>query len=88
MLHLDMLCLQHAKLQAVLLQRIKDLENELQQAAESEQKKTAQIARLEGRAAVAEGSLKAAQQQISQALTDVQEHRAKVTTEQPFSIRH
>lgn len=65
-------------LQALLLERIQELEAQLCKSAESEQAKAAQLARLESRAAVAEGSLKAAEQQVSQALTELQEQRAKV----------
>ncbi len=65
-------------LQALLLERIHELEAQLKKTAESEQAKAAQLARLEGRAAVAEGSLKAAEQQVSQALAELQAQRTKV----------
>ena len=65
-------------MQALLLQRISELEAQLKRTAEAEQAKARQLARLEGRAAVAEGSLKAAEQQVSQALAELQEQRAKV----------
>ncbi len=65
-------------MQALLLERIHELEAQLKKTADSEQAKVAQLARLEGRAAVAEGSLKAAEQQLSQALSELQAQRAKV----------
>ena len=65
-------------LQALLLERIRELEAQLARTAESEATKAAALARLEGRAAVAEGSLKAAEAQVLQALSDLQAQRAKV----------
>lgn len=51
---------------------------QLRRSAEAEQTKAAQLARLESRAAVAEGSLRSAEQQVAQALAELQAQRAKV----------
>ena len=62
--------------QALLAQRIQELEAALTASRRAEQEHAAQLARAEGRAAVAEGSLRARAEQLGQGLGELQAQHA------------
>lgn len=64
-------------LQAVLVQRVQELEAALSDSKAAEQGLAAQLARAEGRAAVAEGSRAAQEQQLGQGLAELQAAHAE-----------
>lgn len=62
--------------QEVLVQRVRELEGALAASRQAEQDKAAALARLEGRTAVAEGSLKASEEQLGKGLEELRARHA------------